>query len=56
MPEIMQYRTYLNPLSYFLDIIRGIFLKDIWPQVTALFVLGAVAITVSSLCFKKRLA
>jgi ABC-2 type transport system permease protein len=61
MPEIIQYGTYVNPLRYFLVIIRGIFLKGngleiLWPQITALLVLGVAVITISSLRFKKRLA
>ncbi len=60
MPEIIQYGTYINPLRYFLVIIRGIFLKGngiavIWPQMAALLALGLMVITVSSLRFKKRL-
>lgn len=60
MPEIIQYGTYLNPLRYFLVIIRGIFLKGIgvdilWPQMAALLLLGTVVITISSLRFKKRI-
>ncbi|MEW6067124.1 MAG: ABC transporter permease [Nitrospirota bacterium] len=60
MPEIIQYGTYLNPLRYFLIIIRGIFLKGngidiLWPQILALLLLGAVVITISSIRFKKRL-
>ena len=27
MPEVVQYLTYLNPLRYFMEIVRGIFLK-----------------------------
>jgi len=47
----------MNPLRYFLVIIRGIYLKGnwlavLWPQMAALLALG---ITVSSLRFKKRL-
>jgi ABC-2 type transport system permease protein len=47
-------------LRYFLIIIRGIFLKGIgfvilWPQMVALFILGVVVLTLSSLRFKKRL-
>ncbi len=61
MPEIIQYGTYLNPLRYFLVIVRGIFLKGVgleilWPQVAALFVLGTGVIAISSMRFKKRLA
>lgn len=59
MPEIFQYMTYINPLRYFLIIIRGIFLKGngidiLWPQMASLFLLGAVVITLSSLRFRKR--
>ncbi|MFN0158729.1 MAG: ABC transporter permease, partial [Bacteroidota bacterium] len=37
MPEVIQYITYLIPLRYFLEIVRGIFLKgatlnELWPQ------------------------
>jgi ABC-2 type transport system permease protein len=61
MPLGFQYATYLNPLRYFLVIIRGIFLKGsglsiLWPQLTGLLVLGLVVIFVSSLRFKKRLS
>lgn len=60
MPEIIQYGTYLNPLRYFLVIIRGVFLKGtgidiLWPQMIALLILGMTVMTVSSLRFKKRL-
>ena len=60
MPEIFQYLTYLNPLRYFLVIIRGIFLKGsgldiLWPQMAALLSLGIVVISISSLRFRKRL-
>lgn len=60
MPEAIQYVTYLNPLRYFLVIIRGIFLKGsgpavLWPEMLALFVLGAAVFTISTLRFRKRL-
>jgi ABC-2 type transport system permease protein len=60
MPEVIQYLTYVNPLRYFLVIIRGIFLKGngpavLWPQMLALLILGATVITASSLRFRKRL-
>jgi ABC-2 type transport system permease protein len=61
MPEPAQWVTYLNPLRYFLVIIRGIFLKGsgldvLWPQFVALAVLGVVLLTLSSLRFQKRMA
>lgn len=60
MPKIIQYGTYINPLRYFLVIIRGIFLKGngieiLWPQMLSLLVLGLVVMTISSLRFRKRM-
>jgi ABC-2 type transport system permease protein len=60
MPEWIQYLTYLNPLRYFLVVIRGVFLRgsgvvDLWPQLLAMTVLGAVMMGLSALRFKKRI-
>lgn len=60
MPKLIQYGTYINPLRYFLVIIRGIFLKGsgiavLWPQMAALFLIGSLVITISSLRFRKRM-
>ncbi|MFC1866606.1 ABC transporter permease [Thermodesulfobacteriota bacterium] len=60
MPEAIQWFTYLNPLRYFLVIIRGVFLKGVgldvlWPQFLALMILGLVVFTGSVGFFKKRL-
>jgi ABC-2 type transport system permease protein len=60
MPLIFQYVTYVNPLRYFLVIIRGLFLKGngvgiLWPQMASLFVLGIAVLALSSLRFRKRL-
>lgn len=60
MPEAAQWLTYLNPLRYFLVIIRDIFLKGsgwdiLWPQFAALAVLGVALLSISSLRFKKRM-
>jgi len=45
MPRAIQVLTYLNPLRYFLVIIRDIFLKGsavdiLWPQMAALLAIG----------------
>jgi ABC-2 type transport system permease protein len=45
MPGVIQYVTYVNPLRYFLVIIRDIFLKGsglkiLWPQMAALLAVG----------------
>lgn len=60
MPLAAQYLTYLVPLRYYLEILRGIFLKGVglsilWPQILALLVIGVIAISLSSLRFHKRL-
>ena len=60
MPEPVQYLTYLNPVRYFIEIVRGIFLKGsgvsvLWPQMLALAIFGVVILTLSSLRFRKRL-
>jgi ABC-2 type transport system permease protein len=60
MPVIVQYLTYLNPVRYFIEIVRSIFLKGsgidvILPQMAALFILGAAVFTLSALRFHKRM-
>src|SRR5262245_4905550 len=60
MPTLVQWLTYLNPLRYFMQIIRGIFLRGtgpsiLWPQMAALFVFGVVIFTSSALRFRKKL-
>jgi len=60
MPEPVQWLTYLNPLRYFMEIVRGVFLKgsgigDLWPQLAALAGMGAVIVVVSARRFHKRL-
>ena len=61
MPKIVQAVTYLNPLRYFLIIIRGIFLKGVgieilWPQILALLLLGVFVLTLAVKKFHKTLA
>ncbi|MFH1440738.1 MAG: ABC transporter permease [Candidatus Omnitrophota bacterium] len=60
MPKIIQWFTFINPLRYFLIVIRGIFLKGVginilWHQLVVLLIMGIVVITFSSLRFKNRL-
>ncbi len=60
MPVAVQWLTYLNPLRYFMDILRGIFLKGVgvsvlWPQMAALTVYGVTVLTLSALRFHKKL-
>ncbi len=60
MPTIIQYVTYLDPLRYFLVILRGIFLKGVgfevlWPQMLALALLGAATLWLAIARFHKTL-
>jgi len=60
MPEIVQWVTYLNPMRYYMEVVRGIFLKGIgieilWPQILALAFLGTSILAISALRFRKRL-
>lgn len=60
MPRAIQWLTYLNPLRYFLEIVRGIFLKGIgteilWPQMLALMVMGILTLWFASRRFQKTM-
>ncbi|HEX8984490.1 MAG TPA: ABC transporter permease [Bryobacteraceae bacterium] len=60
MPEAVQYLSYLNPVRYFISIVRGLFLKGsgvevLWPQMLALFAYGSVILVASAMRFHKRL-
>jgi len=60
MPLVFQYLSYLDPLRYFITIVRGIFLKGIgvevlWPQMLTLLAYGVTVLTFSALRFHKRL-
>jgi ABC-2 type transport system permease protein len=56
----LQYLTYLNPVRYFIEIVRGIFLKGagvdvLWPQMTAMAVYGIAVLGLSAMRFQKKL-
>jgi ABC-2 type transport system permease protein len=60
MPVPAQMLTYLNPLRYFMEIVRSLFLKGtgmqvLWPNILALFLFGITILGLSSLRFHKRL-
>jgi ABC-2 type transport system permease protein len=61
MPEVIQWLTYINPLRYFLVIIRGIFLKGVgvtilWPHMAALAVMGLIVLWTASKRFRKTMS
>jgi ABC-2 type transport system permease protein len=52
MPKLVQWVTYINPLRYFLVIIRDLFLKGagldvLWPQILALLTIGLGVISLA---------
>jgi ABC-2 type transport system permease protein len=59
MPQIIQQISLLIPLTYFLQVLRGIFLKGVglevlWPHLVPLAIFGVVVFTLSALRFQKR--
>jgi len=60
MPEVLQWLTYLDPLRYFLVIIRDTYLKGVgfdvvWPQMAGLALLGFSLFTLAVLRMKKSM-
>ena len=60
MPETVQYLTYLNPIRYFMQILRNVFLKGVgmeslWPEIVSLAVFGSAILGLSVLRFQKKL-
>ncbi len=60
MPVFMQWLSTINPMSYYLIVIRGTFLKGVglavlWPQMLALAALGVALLGLSVLRFRKSL-
>ena len=60
MPVVVQYLTYLNPIRYFMQIVRNIFLKGVgidslWQEMIALAVFGIAILGLSALRFQKKL-
>jgi ABC-2 type transport system permease protein len=61
MPRVVQWLDVVNPLAYFLVIIRAIFLKGVgletlWPQALALALMGVPTLWLASRRFHKTLA
>ena len=60
MPAAVQWFTYFNPMRYFLEVVRGIFLKGsgfdtLWPNLAALAVFGVAILWLSVQRFHKTL-
>jgi ABC-2 type transport system permease protein len=59
MPEVIQYITYLNPLRYYIKIVRAIMMKDassgiLYPEILAMMIFGIGIFAFSWLRFSKR--
>jgi ABC-2 type transport system permease protein len=61
MPESVQYATFLNPMRWFLQVLRGIVMKGVgieilWPEIIAQSLLSLSFILIASVRFKKTLS
>ena len=60
MPQAVQWFTFVNPMRYFLEIVRGIFLKgdgfvNLWREILAMFGIGVALLVLSMMRFHKKL-
>ncbi|VAW95942.1 ABC-type efflux pump permease component YbhR [hydrothermal vent metagenome] len=60
MPEVVQWLTYLDPLRYFLIIVRGVFLEGdsyslLFHQYWPMLIIGIVTLTLSGWLFRHRM-
>ncbi len=60
MPKGFQIATYAVPLRYYLQVLRGVFLKGVgldvlWPQGLAMLGLGVAILTMARLRFRRRI-
>lgn len=61
MPVWMQRVTVINPMRFFMEIVRGIMMKgsgaaDLWPEIAAIAIYGVLIFTLAALRFRKRTA
>ncbi len=61
MPDPIRYATVINPMRWYLDILRGIVMKDVgvsalWPAIVAQTVLSVAFLTLAISRFKKTLS
>jgi len=61
MPDSVRYATFLNPMRWYLEILRGIVMKDVglsslWPAIVAQILLALSFLTIAITRFKKTLS
>ncbi|MEP6573159.1 MAG: ABC transporter permease [Gemmatimonadota bacterium] len=59
MPKVVQWATLLNPIRWFLDVVRGIFLKGagwntLWPELLVLAAMATLFLGLAAGRFRKR--
>ncbi|MEN3031997.1 ABC transporter permease [Chromobacterium amazonense] len=59
MPEALQWLALLNPLSYFIPILKGTFLKgygfaDAWPWLLPLWLIALLTLSLALWCFRRH--
>ncbi len=60
MPEFVQWLTYLNPMRYFLIIVRSVFLQGasfdlLWSQFWPMALIGIVSLSTAAVMFRRRM-
>jgi ABC-2 type transport system permease protein len=60
MPQFVQMLTYLNPMRYFLIIVRSVFLQGtsfdlLWSQYWPMLLIGLANLSVAAILFRKRM-
>jgi ABC-2 type transport system permease protein len=60
MPAVVQYLTYINPMRYFLIIVRSVFLEGasfdlLWTQYWPMAVMGILALAAAGWLFRRRM-
>jgi drug efflux transport system permease protein len=60
MPRFLQYFTLINPLRYFLEVVRGVYLKGVgldflWPDMAAMAILGVLLIGLTATRVRKSI-
>jgi len=58
MPIVVQWLTYLNPLRYFIEVVRGVVLKGsgisaLWPETLEMAVYGILVLSLATWRFRK---
>jgi ABC-2 type transport system permease protein len=61
MPDWLRWVTLLNPVRWFVEVIRGVMLRgagfaDLWPQLLALLAIGSAILAFAAARFRKRLS